>query len=149
MTNETSTEPKSYKYGGFWIRVLASLIDSVLLALLIIPILTAVYGKDYWMGNISGGIIGILVNYILPAIVVLIFWFYKSATPGKMVLNLKIVDAKTGGKPSTGQFIGRYFGYYLSMLPLFLGLVWVAFQKQKRGFHDLVAGTMVIYEDKS
>ena len=88
------------------------------------------------------------MNYILPAVAVITFWIYKSATPGKMAPNLTIVDAKTGGKPSTGQLIGRYFGYYVSIIPLFLGLIWVGIDKRKQGFHDKLAGTVVIRRTK-
>jgi uncharacterized RDD family membrane protein YckC len=53
-------------------------------------------------------------------------------------------DAKTLGKPSTGQLIGRYLAYYVSTLPLCLGFLWVAFDKRKQGWHDRIAGTLVI-----
>jgi hypothetical protein len=61
------------------------------------------------------------MNGILPAIAVIIFWMYRQATPGKMLIGAKIVDAKTLGKPTTGQLIGRYFSYYLSTIGLLLG----------------------------
>ena len=60
-----------------------------------------------------------------------------------MVIGAKIVDAKTGA-PSTGQLIGRYFGYYVSILPFFLGIVWVGIDAKKQGFHDKLAGTVVV-----
>jgi uncharacterized RDD family membrane protein YckC len=88
-----------------------------------------------------------LLNYILPAVAVVIFWVYKSATPGKIVLKLTIVDAKTGGKPSVGQFIGRYLAYYISSIPLLLGILWVGIDKRKQGWHDKLAGTVVIREN--
>jgi uncharacterized RDD family membrane protein YckC len=44
-----------------------------------------------------------------------LFWLYKSATPGKMVLNIKVVDVDTGEKLSVGQSIGRYFAYIPAM----------------------------------
>lgn len=133
------------EYAGFWIRTGAAIIDSILLLIILVPILTAIYGSGYWIGEtLNQGIWGVLFNYILPAIAVIAFWIYKSATPGKMVLKLSIVDAKTGGKPSTGQFIGRYLGYYVSMMPLFLGIIWVGFDKRKQGWHDKLAGTLVI-----
>lgn len=136
------------KYAGFWIRVAAALIDTVLILLIIMPILLAIYGKEYldaqsWIQ----GFWDFLLNYILPAIAVIVFWIYKSATPGKMALKLKIVDAKTGGKLSTGQCIGRYLAYYVSILPLCLGLIWVGIDKRKQGLHDKLAGTLVIRED--
>jgi len=133
------------EYAGFWIRTGAAIIDSILIIIIIAPILTAVYGGDYWLNEAhSQGVLDIFLNYILPAIAVIIFWVYKSATPGKMATKLTIVDAKTGAKPSTGQFIGRYLGYYVSMLPFFLGIIWIAFDKRKQGWHDKLAGTVVI-----
>jgi uncharacterized RDD family membrane protein YckC len=85
-----------------------------------------------------------LINWALPAIVVIVFWLQKQATPGKMMLSLRIVDATTGNKPSTGQCMGRYFAYFVSVLPLCLGLIWVAFDKKKQGWHDKLAGTVVV-----
>lgn len=88
--------------------------------------------------------ISVLLQYIFPAIVVLVFWKYKSATPGKMVFGAKIIDAKTGETPSTGKLIGRYLAYYISALPLLLGMFWVGWDKRKQGWHDKLAGTLVV-----
>lgn len=133
------------EYAGFWIRVGASLIDTVLLLLVVGPILSMIYGEAYWAGKSTGnGSWEFIFNYIFPAVVVILFWVYKSATPGKMMLHLSIVDAETGGKPSTGQLIGRYLGYYVSALPLLLGMFWVGIDKKKQGWHDKLAGTLVI-----
>ena len=138
------------EYAGFWIRTGAAIIDTILILIITLPILTAIYGTDYWASeSFVQGFWDVLFNYILPAIVVIIFWVYKSATPGKMATKLTIVDAKTGGTPSTGQFIGRYLGYYVSMLPLFLGIIWVGIDKRKQGWHDKLAGTVVIRSNKS
>lgn len=65
-----------------------------------------------------------------------------------MATKLTIVDEKTGGKPSTGQFVGRYLAYYISMLPLFLGIIWVGIDKRKQGWHDKLAGTVVLKNNK-
>ena len=137
-------------YAGFWIRAGASLIDTILIMVATFPIATAIYGEAYWSEeSFVAGLWDVIISYILPAIAVIVFWVYKSATPGKMLTNLIIVDAKTGGKPSTGQFIGRYLAYYLSALPLMLGFIWVAFDKRKQGWHDKLAGTVVIRKDES
>nr|WP_320192656.1 RDD family protein [uncultured Desulfobacter sp.] len=138
-----------YEYAGFWVRTGAAIIDTILILIIIVPILTAIYGTDYWINqSIVKGFWDVLFNYILPAIAIIIFWTYKSATPGKMALKLTIVDAKTGGHPSTGQLIGRYFGYYISIIPLFLGLIWVGIDRRKQGLHDKLAGTVVIKNNK-
>lgn len=137
------------EYAGFWIRTGAAIIDSILMLIIILPVLTAIYGKDYWVSeSFIQGSWDVLLNYVLPAIAVIIFWSYRSATPGKMATKLTIVDAKTGGKPSTGQFIGRYFGYYVSIIPLFLGIIWIGFDKRKQGWHDKLAGTVVIRSNR-
>jgi uncharacterized RDD family membrane protein YckC len=137
------------QYAGFWIRVVAALIDTVLILLIVMPLLLAIYGKEYFMAQSwIQGFWDLMLNYILPAIAVIMFWIYKSATPGKMVLGLKIVDAETGQKLSAGQSIGRYLGYYVAMLPLFLGLIWVGIDKRKQGLHDKLAGTVVIKDQK-
>ena len=74
----------------------------------------------------------------------IVFWIVKSATPGKILLEITIVDAETGGKPSNAQLIGRYFAYYVSALPIMLGFIWVGFDKRKQGWHDKLAGTLVV-----
>jgi len=129
----------------FGYRAGASLIDTILMMVIIVPVLTIIYGKGYWASEaLFLGVWDLLFNYILPAIVVIVFWVYKSATPGKILLDISIVDAETGGKPSNGQLIGRYFAYYISVLPLMLGFIWVGFDKRKQGWHDKLAGTMVV-----
>jgi uncharacterized RDD family membrane protein YckC len=133
------------EYAGFWIRTGAALIDTLLVLLIIVPILSVTYGVNYWNSDVGiHGFWDILLNYIAPAIAVIVFWVYTSATPGKMATKLTIVDAQTGGKPSTAQFVGRYLGYYVSILPLLLGIIWVGIDKRKQGWHDKLAGTVVI-----
>ena len=133
------------EYGGFWLRTVAAIIDTILVLAIVMPLLSAIYGQAYWQGTaLFSGFWDVMLNYILPAIVVILFWVYKSATPGKMILKLRIVDAKTGGKPSTAQLIGRYLAYYVAIFPLMLGILWVAVDKRKQGWHDKLAGTLVV-----
>lgn len=137
--------PEELELVGFWPRVGASIIDSILMAMIMLPILMAFYGEEYWFSeSFVQGPVDLLVSYIFPAAAVIAFWVAKQATPGKMAISAKIVDAKTGNPPSTGQFIGRYFAYYLSTFPLGLGLLWVAFDSRKQGWHDKLAGTLVV-----
>lgn len=133
------------EYVGFWKRVWASIIDTVLVGVLIGPLLTAIYGRAYWDSEkFVQGPLDLLITWVLPAIAVLVFWIAKQATPGKMAISARIVDAKTGGKPTSAQLIGRYFGYFVSIIPFFLGLLWVAFDPRKQGWHDKLAGTVVV-----
>lgn len=138
-------QPDEFEYAGFWSRVGASLIDTILMGVIIWPILTAFYGESYWTNeSFIKGPMDFLLSWVFPAVAVIIFWVAKQATPGKMAISAKIVDAKTGGTTSTGQLIGRYLAYYLSLIPFGLGFIWVAFDARKQGWHDKLAGTVVI-----
>ncbi len=141
----TTDDMKELVYAGFWIRVGASIIDTILIMLITWPILFSIYGRDYLNSeSMISGPWDILISYVFPAIAVISFWVYRSATPGKIFLKIKIIDEKTGNKLSTGQSIGRYFGYFVSMLPLMLGIIWVAFDGKKQGWHDKLAGTVCV-----
>ncbi|KLN65943.1 MULTISPECIES: RDD family protein [Vibrio] len=134
-----------YQYAGFWSRVGAAVIDTVILCMLTYPILVAVYGWAYFDSDavIQGGT-DFVLSWLFPLIAVLSFWVYRQATPGKMAIRAKIVDANTGDKPSLRQYLIRYLGYIVATLPLGLGILWVAWDKRKQGWHDKLANTVVI-----
>lgn len=139
--------PAPVEYAGFWIRVAASIIDTVLVTLATLPLLAAVYGLAYFDIEKAAQIsrpAEIVISWVLPAIAVVLFWIYRQATPGKSFLGLQIQDANTGGPLSPMQSVARYLGYFASTIPLGLGLIWVAFDPQKQGWHDKIAQTVVI-----
>ena len=140
----------SVEYVGFWVRVGAALIDSLLIALCTMPFLYWIYGDAYFTSEaMFSGTMDFLLSWVAPPVAIISFWIIRSATPGKMAFRAVIVDAETGGKPSRGQCVGRYFGYFVASLPLFLGILWVAFDARKQGWHDKLAGTVVIREPKA
>ena len=115
---------ENVKYGGFWIRAVGSLIDTALALVIIIPLIMLIYGHEYFTSATTlRGPAAFLINYIFPFLAVVLFWQYKSATPGKMVFKLIIVDADTLQKPTTKQLIIRYLSYYISALPFCLGFL--------------------------
>ena len=138
-------ESTELEYVGFWLRVWASIIDTLLIALILAPLLTVVYGTGYWTREDAvTGPADFLISYVAPAIAVIAFWVARQATPGKMLISARIVDAETGDIPTTAQMIGRYMGYFVSMIPFFMGILWVAFDRRKQGWHDKLAGTVVV-----
>ena len=145
--SDVSTAESDITYSGFWIRVLAALLDSIWLLLLTFTLGWMVYGAVYFeSAEFSQGTAAIFISWVLPFALTIMFWHFKSATPGKMILGIKIVDANTLGKASPGKLLIRYLGYYISMLPLCLGIFWVGWDKRKQGWHDKIAGTLVIKE---
>jgi uncharacterized RDD family membrane protein YckC len=139
------------EYVGFWSRFLAFLIDTLVVTVVLVPLMLAIYGRQYFSleGQLSGRAGGLwdwVINIAL-SVAAILFWRYRGATPGKMAISAKIVDARSGGAPSTGALILRFFAYLVSMLPLGLGFLWIAFDRRKQGFHDKIAGTAVIYDE--
>jgi len=135
------------EYVGFWARVLATLIDTVLVLCVTLPLVIAVYGRSYFDVSKSGFIVGpadFIISWVLPAVAVVLFWLFRQATPGKMAISAQVVDARTGGRLSLGQSVLRYLGYFVSTIPFGLGLLWVAFDPKKQAWHDKIAGTVVI-----
>ncbi len=142
----TSISQENMSYVGFWVRFLAAIIDSIVFIVLSIPL------YFFFTGGLSAMADPTLeqdaITQLLYFIAVIALWVKFSATPGKMLFKAVIVDKRTLGKPSVGQLIGRYFSYFISVIPLCLGIFWIAFDPKKRGWHDLLAGTLVVYEDR-
>ena len=146
---QAAAAPAKVEYVGFWKRFVAFVIDSFIVTVILVPLMLAVYGRGYFeaeMGGHGGGLFDWLVNLAL-VVVTIVFWRYRGATPGKMAISAKIVDAKTHRAPTTGILVVRFFAYLVSMLPLCLGFVWIGIDRKKQGFHDKIAGTVVVYDD--
>ncbi|WHZ20674.1 MAG: hypothetical protein OJF55_002823 [Rhodanobacteraceae bacterium] len=133
------------EYAGFWIRLAASLIDTILLMLVTMPLLMWIYGWSYLADDrLIHGPAEIWISWVAPAVATVLFWRLWQATPGKAMLSLRVVDAESGETLSVGQAVARYLCYILSMLPLCLGFIWVAFDRRKQGWHDKIAQTVVV-----
>jgi uncharacterized RDD family membrane protein YckC len=161
-----STNQKEVRYAGFWIRFLASLLDTIFLALpvgIVIYFLSDGNWFDFsqYQENIQMALSGNrhaldtqpqtslkweLLFEISTLIVTMLFWKkWKGATPGKRFVGIHIVDVKTHKELDNKQAIIRSFGYIASTFSFLIGFLMVAFRKDKRGLHDLLAGTIVVY----
>ena len=145
-------------YGGFWRRGLAFFIDITILytlstALFVAWItITHTPVESYEFFILSNTIPEIFMGVILPyyGISVLLnmtyFTYFHGTigqTPGKRLLGLKVIDT-TGKEMTLGIAFLRWVGYIISKLFLFLGFIWIAFDRRKQGWHDKIAGTCVI-----
>jgi uncharacterized RDD family membrane protein YckC len=72
------------------------------------------------------------------------FWAWRGQTPGMMLLGLRIARDADGTPPGLGRSILRYIGFFISALVLFIGFIWIAFDRRKQGWHDKIAGTVVV-----
>jgi uncharacterized RDD family membrane protein YckC len=129
---------------GFWIRVVAYVIDAVIVGIVNFVwtfLVTLAAG-----GNITGAPV-VLVDLIDTLVAIAYFsyfWSSRGQTIGMMATNLRVT--RSDGSPLTlGRAIGRVFALYLSFLILFIGVIMVAFTERKRGLHDMIADTVVVH----
>ena len=159
---------KEVRYAGFWIRFIASFLDTLFLALPLGIIIYFISGGQWfdfaqYQQNLQMAMSGNphaldnqphtsfkweLVFEFSVLIATILFWDnWRGATPGKKFVHIKIVDAKTFEDITNKQAITRSLGYIPSTLLLGIGFLMVAFRKDKRALHDLLAGTAVIYDE--
>jgi uncharacterized RDD family membrane protein YckC len=133
------------RYAGFWRRAVAGAIDLVLLLFVVVPLVASVIGLGW---TTTEGLAAIVVNWVPLGAALIAFWMFKGATPGKMAVSAVVVDAQTHAPVDFWQALTRYVGYFVSTVPLFAGLAWVAFDARKQGWHDKMARTVVIHRPR-
>lgn len=152
-TNAESLKLKANKivYAGFWRRLTALILDLALVFAITTPILLLIYGHDYFYWLLQTkfmsyyGIFEFILTKLLVAITIILFWRNLGATPGKRLLGCRVVDAKTLSVISWPQALLRLAAYFVSALPLYLGFIWIAWDKQKQGLHDKISQTLVLH----
>ena len=135
---------------GFWIRVLANIIDSFVLSVPIglIHLLIGfnALATDNYIYS-SGYFVGLLVSYALTiGYYGLLTSSKHPATIGKMVVGIKVIGAN-GRRITLPRAIGRSLATYLSGI-FYIGYIMVGLTNRKRGLHDFIANTYVVYKDK-
>lgn len=129
-------------YGGFWLRVVAYLIDGILLGIASGVIGAATGGGMYDIDH---------PNYPGSGASIVIAWLYfalmesseRGATVGKMAVGLRVVTDQ-GQRLSFLNATGRYFAKFISAMILGIGFLMIAFSDRKRGLHDIITGTLVV-----
>jgi len=140
------------RYGGFWIRVVAAIIDGIIVRVVVSPI-HLIFGGLGLAGMMSGlphhglalfgGGLTLIVSFFGS-------WLYGAfmesssyqATLGKMIFGMKVTDL-SGNRISFERATGRHFAKWLSGMVLCIGFIMVGFTERKQGLHDLLAGTLV------
>ena len=141
------------RYGGFWIRFIAAIIDGIIVQVVVMPLSFVAGGVSGFAGVIGGmpreglGILGFLIGAVIGLFGA---WLYEAlmesstrqATLGKMAFGMKVTDLY-GNRISFGRATGRHFAKYLSGLILGIGYIMAGFSERKQALHDMLAGTLV------
>jgi uncharacterized RDD family membrane protein YckC len=147
-------------YAGFWIRVLAILIDSVLINAVVWPVMM-IFGSMGFLGagslsqnpDDAFAALAVLagIAFILVPVIVAASWLYEAlmtssswqGTVGKHILGLKVTD-DNGNRLGFGRATARHFSKIISGMCFGIGYLMVAFTDKKKGLHDMLAGTLVM-----
>lgn len=148
------------QYAGFASRVAAFFIDITLLMITLslatsfINALVSLFNLNLFIdrfmasqglsGTVAAAIAG-LSGMLLVAVYGIVGWSLNGLTVGNLVMGVRVIKAD-GGRVSTGRAATRMFGAYFSGLLFLLGFIWVIFDKRRQGWHDKLAGTVVVYD---
>lgn len=152
--------PGQQVFAGFWIRVVAKLIDYVILMVVTIPltILSVLVALPGVLAGSQGNdtaaaaaTLGAVLIQLAISVVSLIFWVLyeawfttrKGGTPGKLILSLQVVRPD-GARLTFGRAVGRTFAQLINSFTFLIGYVIAAFDAQKRALHDMICDTRVV-----
>lgn len=145
-------------YGGFWRRLYAFAIDKFILG--IIGMILFFVGTTALGLGISpydmaadpealmelGGKVFLLYQAVTLLLDMAYFTYFHGTTgqtPGKRIMGLRVVQ-ETGEPIGLGTGFLRWVGYIVSALPMLMGFLWAGADRRKQGWHDKIAGTVVI-----
>ena len=134
-------------YAGFWKRVLALLIDAIILFVICMVLTLGIVPVLKSESDSSKTILGIVITVLWPTV----YWLYctlfeyssKQATPGKMALGIFVTDLD-GNRISFGRANGRYWARLISSLTLGIGYMMAGFTQRKQALHDIIAKCLVV-----
>ncbi len=136
-------------------RLVAYIIDSLIIGFVVFAgvLLSAVPVIASRSGEPSGGaILATVLLFFLTLLVGLAyfpwFWVRWGSTPGMRLFRLRVVRDRDGGPVTVGAAILRLIGYWVSSAVFYIGFIWVFIDARRRGWHDLIAGTVVIEDSR-
>ncbi len=139
-------------------RLVAYIVDALIITVVSIALFLVV-GLAFLSGaslnddgetvNVSAGaVLGTILLFLVVVLLILLyfpfFWARGGQTPGMAIFGLRVVDDRTGGPIGWGTAGLRMLGMYVSSAVFYLGFIWILVDKRRRGFHDLIAGTVVV-----
>jgi uncharacterized RDD family membrane protein YckC len=161
----TAPEGARFRVAGFWRRALAGGVDALLLVPLVLLFGGATvaagghalpraselglgYAVDLALSGGAAGLAALLMAAIVVALYFFIFHWLRGQTPGKRLCGLRVIDA-WGERPTAARALLRTAAVVPSVALFSLGLVWIGFDREKRGLHDWIAGTYVVLARRS
>ena len=129
---------------GFWIRVVAALLDFVVFWL--VKLVLGIIAGRVWRTKLDSpvGVQGTIAacTLLFVALYTIVLHALEGQTIGKLIVGVRVVGLD-GTPPAVGAAVLRFFAYAVSLLPFGLGFVMAGLRTDRRALHDLLAGTRV------
>ena len=138
-------------YAGNGARFIAYVVDAIIIGaivgvvfLVFTVIAAAAASNDN--NTIAGLSLAIAIGgaFLVYLIYLPWFWGHGGQTPGMTLFRLRVVRENDGGPLTTGQAYVRLVGFWISAAVFYLGFIWILFDARRQGWHDKIAGTVVI-----
>ena len=146
LTDEDIFGQTQPDYAGFWLRLVAWILDTIIIWLATIPLrLITGYHQpqsltEFYTANLSYSGVSILFNWLYFS---LMESSSMQATLGKRALGIYVTDDE-GRQLTFAKATGRYFAKFISAIILYVGFIIAGFTKKKQALHDIIAGTLVV-----
>ena len=151
-----------YEFAGHGGRLVAYILDSILIYILLFgPLLVLIavgnaIGSDVSRPRAADpdafSVLALVVVVVLGIVLVFgyfpFFWARSGQTPGMKPFGLVVVRDADGGPLRGRTAILRLIGMYVASAVFYLGFIWIFIDKRRRGWHDLIAGTVVVHRTK-
>jgi uncharacterized RDD family membrane protein YckC len=132
-------------------RLVAYLIDSVLIFLLLLLFWLPLFAVARWEASAEPDALGITVAFVFLFAGLLVtflylpfFWASWGQTPGMRLFGLHVVRDQDGTRFGWRTALLRMLGMYVASAVFYLGFIWIFVDSRRRGFQDLIAGTVVV-----
>jgi len=136
-------------YAGFWIRLLASVVDGLIVGIPITIVTLALMAPALATNADPAQVNAITAPVELLGVIAsfgyFVYFWTTGATLGMRLVGIRVADAVRLQAISPGKAVVRYLGYLVASFCCYIGLIWAAFDPRKQGWHDKIAGTVVVH----
>ena len=133
-------------FAGPGARLVAYIVDIIIVSLVVV--LLSILGVALAVTIPPLAILPIVAVIVIPLIYFPYYWSNSGQTPGMKMMGIRVVRDRDGGPVTSGQAVLRLLGYWVSGAVFYIGYIWIFIDKRKRGWHDLIAGTVVVEADR-
>jgi len=129
-------------FAGPGARLVAYIVDVIIVT--VVVVLLSILGVALAVTIPLLAVLPIVAIIVIPLVYFPYYWSSSGQTPGMKMMGIRVVRDRDGGPVTGGQAVLRLLGYWVSGFVFYLGYIWIFIDKRKRGWHDLIAGTVVV-----